>query len=117
MFEALGNVVGTVALEEFITEMHTTPWKKVTALLQEEMTAESQVALREEIKKAPHSKVFGRTYHVYALREIALLFAHHERITSEELEQYFRDSHFEDELPKERMDMLTQKLIEMIERV
>ncbi|TAK04867.1 hypothetical protein EPO33_02620 [Patescibacteria group bacterium] len=82
------------------------PWHRVRTALAAGNTAEVAAI----IAGAPTEPVFGAPYGVYALREIALELAAAGRLTRQALEDFFRASHYEDALPKERLEGLIRQL-------
>ncbi len=98
----------------FVQELEKTPWIRLRALLKDS-GADAKDAIRDIILSAPHEIVFGVQYYVYSLREIALELAAAGRMTHDELEEFFKASHFEDYLPDEVLKGLQSRLIHAAE--
>jgi len=115
LLEAFAKIVPK-ELAEMQAELEQSPWIRIRALLASVTLSAEQ--LREAvriIKEAPHTRIFGVRYNVYALREIALELASAGSLTEAELEAFFQRSHFEDELSSDIMRELTLELQNALE--
>ena len=100
----------------FIQGLEQTSWKKVRALLgaHASLTQAHKRQIIALIRGASRELVFGYQYYVYALREIALELTSAGLMSNESLEDFFRKSHFEDELPSRNLQKLEKQLSSVI---
>jgi len=102
--------------KEFTGELLSAPWVNLRGILQKKETEGSLDIgqIKEIISSALEKKMFGVPYNIYTLREIATEMAAMNIISESELERFFRLSHFEDELPADKVDLLRQMLIDFV---
>lgn len=98
--------------QEFVQELSRAPWRILRQTLQVSPEKDSRILqrCRHIIQKCFQKKLFGVDYHVYTLREFALELAYAGYMTEEEMEEFFYASHFEEELPPERLHALQEML-------
>lgn len=98
-------------LKEFETGLSQAPWRIIRDWLQG--NASMSPAQFSKVLKMP---VFGINYGIYAWRDAAIEFAAQGIISHQELEQFFRDSHFEDRISKAQEKQLLASLNAMYKR-
>lgn len=111
VFNAFGVGGASFQWDDFFQKLGEAPWRKVRDYL----AHKNVLPLREIIMSALDQKIFGIDYNIYTLREIGLECAAAQRISLTELEEFFHESHFEDELPKEKKLYLQKKLYDWLE--
>jgi len=114
--EVLSAFLPSLSVEErehLVTGIESAPWRAVRHWLQDRRSPLSRESFRE-LFDAP---LFGLQYGVYTLREIATEFAAEHIISTDELESFFKASHFEDELLKKDMEHLYSELLRFYDRV
>ena len=116
VFEFLDKFFSEKERVLFIQGLEQTSWKKVRALLgvPSPLTQSRKRRIIALIRGASHEQVFGYQYYVYSLREIALELASAGLMSNESLEEFFRKSHFEDELPSQDLRKLEKQLSSVI---
>lgn len=98
--------------QEFMREVENSPWLRV----RESLARNDLASCAEVISESLDARPFGVSYNVYTLREIALELAAKGYLSDEELESFFKDSHFEDTLEEERLESLKERLIGALRR-
>lgn len=98
--------------ETFERDLKKTPWHRLRKLLRvKKPTPDTLAAIRGLIERAATEQVFGVEYNVYTLRELALELAASGRMGAEQLEAFFKASHFEDDLPEATIRDLQNRLL------
>ena len=88
------------------------PWIKFRKNLLNKLDENSLLELKELIKNSIKSKIFNDVeYNIYNLREIATELTIIGAMNKEELESFFKESHFEDELSIDKVNFLQNQLI------
>lgn len=101
----------------FHTGIAETPWRRLSAVLRHgNMKDAARAKAQQIIRGAYRARVFGVSYGIYTLRELALELAQAKFISQNELESFFKQSHFEDALAKEKVLELEAILTGYLER-
>ncbi|OWK27320.1 MAG: hypothetical protein US76_03715 [Parcubacteria group bacterium GW2011_GWA2_38_13b] len=97
--------------KDFFAEFQNTPWRKFHDVLGKDCVDKSDIKKAKEIiQNSLEDKIFGVDYNVYTLRELALELAFFKKMTIDEMESFFKRSHFEEEINKKRIDNLKNML-------
>lgn len=96
--------------KDFASGLAAAPWKRIRGLARRKGNS-ARALMANTIRGAVAEKVFGIDYYVYTLREIALELAGLGWLKKDSLEKFFRDSHFEDELPGAVLAELAERLV------
>ena len=117
MLEEAKKMMTEKELAEFAGELQRTAWVKLRNLLKKNKSGTNFFQdAREIISSAIRDKVFDVDYNIYTLREIATELAAERLISVEELEDFFRASHFEDQLTEEQEKRLQVMLLNFLQR-
>lgn len=112
VFSGFSDVLSKKEIKIFYEGLQKTPWMAVRAALRNNNRNEAL----ELIDKSLESRPFNIDYNVYTLREIMLELAQAGLVTEDELENFFKQSHFEDELPEGQLAELKQILHNYVKR-
>lgn len=109
--QEFSDVVSAYDYKNFLSELATTPWRMLREILIISPFSEDnrQYAI-ELICNSSQKKICGVDYSVYTLREIALELASCGQMSKDDLERFFRDSHFEDDMRDEKLTSLQRTL-------
>lgn len=98
--------------KDFLEAFNNLPWIKFRKNLLNKLDKNPLLELKELIKNSIKSKIFDDVeYNIYNLREIATELAIIGAMNKEELESFFKESHFEDELSINKVNFLQNQLI------
>ncbi len=107
VLDEVSHLVPPFQFEMFRAELEDAPWRHIRRMLDSHSPSQD---IQRAICQSLGRKLFGVDYNVYTLREIALELARTERMSIEELETFFNESHFEEEMPPERLQYLKNVL-------
>lgn len=110
VFEEFRDVLTKEEYAAFKNELANTPWMR----LRRELESGEHVRGVKLIHESLDARPFGIDYNIYTLREMALELAALGIMKQEELESFFKASHFEDMLPDEHVLDLKQYLIQLL---
>jgi hypothetical protein len=112
-FEEMCEVMSSEEQEEFTQEFKKAPWLCLRKAIQGKASGGELVSI---IDGSLDNNIFGLNYNVYTLRETALELAFLNIISRDELEQFFKQSHFEDELHTSVLESLQKTLSDFVLR-
>jgi hypothetical protein len=117
--EEMKDIMTVAEYEEFVAELKETPWMRLRTLLATRVPLDSKhyTEAVEIITTAAQKEVFGVRYSIYTLRELALELAFAGVLSQDELDWFFKNSHFEDELPGEVIKNLERWLCERLQKI
>lgn len=112
VFGEFKKIFSKTEYKNFLLELKIAPWIKLR-----EITGKADFS-KKDLDEAKNiiltfqkNKIFDVDYNIYTLREIALEFAFREIITKDDLEDFFKKSHFEDKISPKIIKKLKNKLI------
>lgn len=109
-YDALRSTLPQDLFDEFLEEIHNAPWMQVRMRLADDRFRCTEIEAKEMLHAYAECMVCGVHYSIYTLREIALELARVKKMSMEKLEEFFARSHFEEELPCDRMEELISML-------
>ncbi|TAL19586.1 hypothetical protein EPN90_03050 [Patescibacteria group bacterium] len=115
VLDGLAPAFSPAELAAMRMELSRAPWRQLRDLLGATQDTSGRKDAVEAIFACRDAVVFGVPYGVYGLREAALELAAAGRFSAPALEEFFRDSHFEDSLPSSVIDDLTHRLRRAVE--
>jgi len=110
VLEEFQEVVPYEQYQVFLRDLNSAPWVRLRGVIGKHATATDLVFGKEIIRRSLARPLFGIDYHVYTLREIALELSYANRMSAGDLEDFFKASHFEDELPEAKLQELQEML-------
>ena len=115
------GVVPNENYKKFLAELSHSPWRQLRNALKNncgglncEMCPAAQKKAQNIILDSLQKEIFGIDYNVYTLREMALELALAKQITIEEMENFFKESHFEEEMPQDKLQKLQEELCSFV---